>query len=76
MKKHIRTIDKIVRGILGWIGAIFEIPRLIVQYTLGLIWTAYSMIRGKDFKKVFARLNEGAAKEVKWIVDEFRFNTF
>ncbi len=66
-------MDKTIRAILGWIGAIFEIPRLIIKYILGLIWTAYMAIRGKDFKLVFSKLNAGMVGEIKWVLDEFKF---
>ena len=66
-------MDKIVRAILGFTGAIFEIPRLIIQYVLGLIWTAYMAIRGKNFKLVFRKLNAGTRIEIEWVLDEFKF---
>ena len=68
-----KTIDKIVRLILGWIGGIFEIPRLIIKYALGLIWTTYMLIRGRDFRLVFSKLNAGMIDEIKWVFDEFKF---
>ena len=65
-------MDKFVRGVLGWIGTIlFDIPRFIGKYMLGLIWTGYNVIRRKDFKKTFVVLNCHAKNEIKWIVDEF-----
>lgn len=76
MKKSITTTDKIVRAILGYIGTILQIPVLMMQYLLGLIWVAYSIIRRKDFVKIFDRTNENAISNVKWIIDEFKFYTF
>ena len=76
MKKSITTTDKIVRAILGYIGTILQIPVLMMQYLLGLIWVAYSIIRRKDFVKTFDRTNENAISNVKWIIDEFKFYTF
>lgn len=76
MKKSIRTIDKIVRGILGYIGVIIDIPNLIIRYALGLIWVAYSIIRGKNFKLVFSNLNKNTIKEIKWYIDELKFYMF
>ena len=76
MNKSIRTIDKIVRAMLGFTGTLFEIPRLIIKYILGLIWTVYSIIRGRDFKKVFSHLNKGIISEIKWVIDEFKFYIF
>jgi hypothetical protein len=70
-----KTIDKIVRLILGFVGTTFEIPRLIIKYVLGLIWTAYMLVRGKDFKLVFSKLNSGMIGEIKWVLDEFKFYT-
>lgn len=63
--------DKIIRLILGWIGELFDVLRFIIQYILGLIWILYSCIRGKNYKKRFAGLNENAKKEIKWILHEF-----
>lgn len=68
-----KSMDKIVRLILGWIGAVLEIPRLIIQYMLGLIWVLYMLVRKKDFKLVFAKLNSGMNNEIKWVLDEFKF---
>lgn len=76
MKKSIRTIDKIVRGILGFIGTVIEIPILIVRYMLGLIWVVYSIIRNRKFKMVFSSLNKNMIQEIKWLIDEFKFYTF
>ena len=76
MKKSIRTIDKIVRGILVFIGTVIEIPILIVRYILGLIWVVYSIIRNRKFKMVFSSLNKGTMREIKWLIDEFKFYTF
>lgn len=76
MKKSITTTDKIVRAILGYIGTILQIPVLMMQYLLGLIWVAYSIVRRKDFVKIFDRTNENAISNVKWIIDEFKFYTF
>ena len=68
-----KTIDKIVRLILGLIGTVFEIPRLIIKYMLGLVWTVYVLVRGKDFKLVFSKLNAGMIDEISWVLDEFKF---
>lgn len=68
-----KTVDNLVRSILGYIGTIFEIPRLIIKYVIGLIWTAYMFVRGKDFKLVFSKLNTGMIDEIKWVLDEFKF---
>ena len=68
-----KNVDKIFRATLGFIGTTFDIPVLIVKYILGLIWTAYMFIRGKNAKNVFSKLNSGIAKETKWIIDEFKF---
>ena len=76
MNKSIRTIDKIVRAILGFTGTLFEIPRLIIRYILGLIWTAYSIIRCRDFKKAFSYLNKSMIGEIKWVIDDFKFYIF
>jgi hypothetical protein len=76
MKKSIRTIDKIVRAILGFIGAIIEIPILIIKYALGLIWVAYSIVRRKNFRKVLGSLNKNTIGEVEWLIDEFKFYIF
>lgn len=66
-------MDKIIRAILGFIGTTFEIPRLTIKYILGLIWTGYMAIRGKNFKLVFSKLNTGMVSEIKWVLDEFRY---
>ena len=66
-------MDRIIRAVLGFTGTLFEIPRLIIKYTLGLIWTAYMGIRGKNVKAVFSKLNAGMAGEIKWVRDEFKF---
>lgn len=68
-----KTIDKIVRSTLGFVGALFEIPRLVMQYVLGLMWTVYVFVRGKDFKLVFSKLNAGLIDDIKWVLDEFNF---
>lgn len=70
-----KTIDKLVRLVLGWAGAILDIPALMIKYVFGLIWTAYMLIRGRDFKKVFSKLNSGTLDNVKWLIDEFKFYT-
>jgi hypothetical protein len=70
-----KTIDKIVRTTLGFVGTATEIPRLVIKYGLGLCWTGYTAIRGKDFKVVFSKLNSGMANEIKWVLDEFKFYT-
>lgn len=70
-----KTIDKLVRLVLGWIGATLDIPTLIVKYVLGLIWTVYMLIRGKNFKVVFSKLNAGTIDNIKWLKDEFKFYT-
>ena len=66
-------MDKIVHTILGIIGATFEIPRLIVRYGLGLTWTGYMAIRGKDAKIVFSKLNTAMVDDIRWVLDEFKF---
>ena len=70
-----KTIDKLVRLVLGWSGALLDIPTLMIKYVFGLIWTAYMLIRGKDFKKVFSKLNAGTIDNIKWLRDEFKFYT-
>lgn len=69
----VKNTDKIVRLTLGWIGAVLEIPRLIIQYMLGLIWTLYMLVRKKNFKLVFTKLNSSTINEIKWVLDEFKF---
>lgn len=66
-------MDKIVWTMLGTIGSIFEIPRLVIRYTLGLVWTAYMAIRGKNFRKVFSKLNNNLIDDIKWVLDEFKY---
>lgn len=67
-----KKIDKIFRGILGWIGGMFDIITFIVKYILGLIWTVYNFIRGKNAKKIFSKLNDNSTSELLWIIDEFK----
>lgn len=68
-----KTVDKIVRSTLGFIGTLFEIPRLMLKYILGLIWTMYMFIRRRNFKLVFSKLNSGMIDEIKWVLNEFKF---
>lgn len=75
MKGVMESMDKIVRLILGFAGNVFEIPRLVIKYVLGLIWTAYMLVRRKNFKLVFSKLNEAMIDEIKWVLDEFKFYT-
>lgn len=72
MHKSVRTIDMIVRAILGFTGTLCEIPRLVIRYMLGLIWAVYLTIRGRGFKRAFSRLNKGLSDEIKWLVTEFK----
>jgi hypothetical protein len=76
MKKQIRTIDKIVKFVLAFVGMIIEFPVLAMKYILGLIWVAYTFIRGRNFKVVFSRLNKGVIKDVEWLIGDFKFNIF
>jgi hypothetical protein len=62
--------DKIVRGTLGCVGLSFDILTFGVKYGLGLIWTGYNALRGKNYKLIFRKLNQGSANEFKWIKDE------
>lgn len=67
------AMDHIVRLILGFIGTTFEIPRLVIKYVLGLIWTAYMFVRRRDFETIFSKLNDGMIDEIRWVLDEFKF---
>lgn len=65
-----KTTDKIVRGVLGCVGVSFDILTFGAKYGLGLIWTGYNALRGKDYKRIFHKLNKGSTNEFKWIRDE------
>lgn len=61
-------MDKFVRTVLAIIGAVFEIIAFAICYILGLVWVLYLAIRKRNYKKVFTKLNKGAAKEFKSII--------
>ena len=68
-----KKFDKIIRLFIAIIGESFDLLAVIAKYILGLLWTGYSAIRGKNFKKVFNHLNHCAGEDIKWILDEVRF---
>lgn len=68
-----KKFDKFIRLLLAIFGESFDLLAVIVKYILGLLWTGYSAIRGKNFKKVFDHLNYHASEDLKWIFDEIRF---
>lgn len=61
-------MDKVVRTVLAIIGTISEMINFVVCSILGFIWLIYKTIRGKNFKKMFAKFKQDAAKELKSII--------
>ena len=66
-----KKIDKIIFVVLGLCGTIVEVIKFLLQYSIGLIWVVYCFIRKLNYKARFEKLNSGAKKEIKWIIDDF-----
>lgn len=64
--------DKIIRTIIAIIGETLAVITTLVKYMLGIIWITYRSFRGKNFKRMFRKLNRYCVNELKISWDVIR----